>query len=168
MSGPATIQRRSIWTCTCGRKVPTSVDQCRCGNARPAEPPAPEPTASLGGAADFFENKAVEQAASPEAKSDGGLFGPKSMAQIAGVVLLVGLYFGSRYFNKWRVSRSTRAELVSALTSSLGADGAEKAADLYHEQCFEQTYAIGWGRRGAGSKFDAEKYVQCVAKLARR
>lgn len=141
--------------------MPSSVEQCRCGKSRPVDT-TPPPGPDLSGAADWVEQKA--STAAPEEKASGLSY--RGYQQLATVALIAGLYFGSRYFNEWRASRAARAELVEALTTAVGADEAEKVAALYHKGCFAETYQIGWGRRGNGTKFDAEKYVTCVAKKA--
>ncbi|MEO8501321.1 MAG: hypothetical protein ABI565_10435 [Vicinamibacteria bacterium] len=160
MAVAASLTRREMWTCECGRKVPSTVEQCRCGKAKPVEPPqGPD----LGGAADWVEQKGAEAAAKPSGKSYRGY------QQLATVALVAGLFFGSRYFNQWRASRAARAELVNVLAGALGAEDAEKIAAQHHAACFEETYQIGWGRSASGSKskFDAEQYVRCVAKRAK-
>ncbi len=153
--------RRTLWTCECGRKVPSTISQCRCGKTKPEEVAAPAGP-DLSSAADWVEKQSAVAAA--EEKPSGLSY--RGYQQLATVALIAGLYFGSRYFNQWRASRGARAELVQALTGSLGAEEAEKIAGLYHSACFEETYHIGWGRRGKGQGFEAEKYVTCVAKKA--
>ena len=162
MAVVAPAPRRTLWTCECGRKVPSTVGECRCGKTKPLEAAAPAGP-DLSGAADWVEQQAAAPAAEPKASG----LSYRGYQQLATVALVAGLYFGSRYFNEWRASRATRAELVQALTTAVGAVEAEKVAALYHAGCFEETYQIGWGRRGSGSKFDAEKYVTCVAKKAK-
>lgn len=166
MDAPALAPKRTLWTCECGRKVPSTVELCRCGKTQP-KVSTPSAGADLSGAADWAEQKAAAPA--PDEKPAGLSY--RGYQQLATVALVAGLYFGSRYFNEWRASRAARAELVIALTTAVGATEAEKVASLYHAGCFAETYQIGWGRRGNGTKFDAEKYVTCVAKkagLARR
>ena len=156
--------RRTFWTCECGRKVPSTVAQCRCGKTQAVEASPPPPDEQkLSGAADWAGKQTV--AAAAEEKTSGLSY--RGYQQLATVALIAGLYFGSRYFNQWRASRAARAELVAALTGAVGAEQAEQVASLYHASCFEETYQIGWGRRGQGSKFDAEQYVTCVAKKAK-
>ena len=142
--------------------MPSTVDQCRCGQTRPVEPP-PAQGSDLSGAADWVE----QAAAAPAAPEKASFMSYRGYQQLATVALVAGLYFGSRYFSEWRASRAARAQLVEALTGALGAVEAEKVAALYHPSCFGETYQIGWGRRGNGTKFDAEAYVTCVAKKAK-
>lgn len=161
MATMAPGQRRTLWTCECGRKVPSTVELCRCGKSKPVETAAPAGP-DLSGAADWVEQQALAPAA---AEKTSGL-SYRGYQQLAVVALIAGLYFGSRYFNEWRASRTARAQLVEALTTAVGAAEAEQVAALHHAGCFSETYQIGWGRRGQGQKFDAEKYVTCVAKKA--
>jgi hypothetical protein len=161
MATVAPALKRTLWTCECGRKVPSTVQLCRCGKSQPVETAAPADS-DLSGAADWVE----QQAETPAAQEKTSGFSYRGYQQLATVALIAGLYFGSRYFGQWRASRAARTELIQALTGALGAEQAEHVASLYHAPCFEETYQIGWGRRGQGSKFDAEKYVACVAKKA--
>jgi hypothetical protein len=128
--------------------VPLSVDTCRCGAARPDD--------ALGATTAIPPD--VPSTAEPET---GGL--PKWVVQLGGLVAVLGVYFGSRSCNRWQTSREVRAAAVEALSGAVGAESAEKLVTLHHLKCFDETYQTGWGRRQA-SKFDEEKYVQCIVR----
>lgn len=138
------------WACGCGRRVPLSVEACRCG--------APRPNDATSLASDSWVPPAAEQ-------ESRGI--PKWVTQLGGVLLLVGLYFGSRGWNRWQTSREARAASVEALSKLVGAENAEKLVDEHHEACFDETYRTGWGRRQS-SKFDVEKYVRCIVRGVER
>jgi len=134
------------WTCSCGRKVPWSIAVCRCGK------PRPEPGATLAAGAELIAKQPPQQASGVDWS-----WVPK----VLGVLALVGLYFGSRTFNKYNASRQARAAAVEALGKVVGAKIAGDAVGKHHEACFEQYYKTGWGRRQS-SKFDGEKYARCI------
>jgi hypothetical protein len=85
------------------------------------------------------------------------------VGKVAGVVLLAGLYFGSRGCNRYIASRDARSAAVEALSPIMGEAEAKAAVDRHHGACFEQHYRTGWGRRQS-SKFDGEKYAECVIR----
>ena len=51
-----------------------------------------------------------------------GLLSTKSLLQVGGLTLVVGLFFGSRYFNRYRASRDVRAAMISELSKQLEAE----------------------------------------------
>lgn len=145
---------RLPWTCECGRKVPAHVEACRCGKARPVE-------VGATGAAEWAERQAAHQPAAPEA---GGLLSAKSLVQFGGLVLVVALFFGSRYFNRYRASREVRAAMISELSKQVGTEVATGLVDKVHWACFEPNYHMSFKRRGGSSTFDDAKYSSCALR----
>lgn len=133
------------WTCSCGRKVPWSIGVCRCGK------PRPEAGATLSGGAE-----ALAKLPPPE-PGHSWSWAPK----VLGVLALVGLYFGSRMLNRYNASKEARGAAVSALGKVMGPAQARDAVGLHHDECFDQYYKTGWGRRQSSS-FETEKYARCV------
>lgn len=133
------------WTCSCGRKVPWSIAVCRCGK------PRPEPGATLSGGAEAL-------AKLPPAESGRDW---SWVPKVLGVLALVGLYFGSRMLNRYNASKEARGAAVAALAKVMGPAQAKDAVGRHHDQCFDQYYKTGWGRRQSSS-FETEKYARCV------
>lgn len=165
------------WTCGCGRRVPGRIDTCRCGQSRAVErAPGPEETAS--GGADWAEQQAAKRLAATGVASvadagdggaaDGGLFGAKSLIQFGAVVLAVALFFGSRYFNRYRVSNQIRGVVIAELAKDRGEDAATELVDKAHWGCFEPNYHMSFKRRGGSSTFDEEAYATCMLRALRR
>lgn len=162
-----TLTSGTSWTCGCGRKVPGRVDTCRCGQQRPVETTA-------SGAADWLEQREAAQRAATGAtvsadgagEGDGGLFGSKSLIQFGGVVLMLALIFGTRYFNRYRVSSQIRGVVIAELAKDRGEQAATDAVDKAHWGCFEPNYHMSF-RRGGGSTFDEERYAACMLRALR-
>src|SRR5262245_6521842 len=133
------------WTCSCGRKVPWSIEVCRCGK------PRPEAGATLAGGAER-----LAQLPKPEPGVDWSWV-PKAL----GVLALVGLYFGSRMLNKYNASREARGAAEQAIGRAVDPKTAKEVVGKHHDACFEQYYKTGWGRRQSPS-FDTEKYARCI------
>jgi hypothetical protein len=132
--------------------VPLAVDACRCGAARPA---GTEPAgSSLEVATDSNPVLAITEEA-PRLL--------RGARQLGMLLLVVGVYFGSRGCNRWLTSRETRKASMEALSDAVGKEGAEALLDRHHDACFDETYQTGWGRRQS-SKFDEAKYVKCVLR----
>lgn len=157
-----TLTSGTSWTCGCGRKVPGRVDACRCGQQRPVETTA-------SGAADWAERRAAEQRSAAEASgsADGGLFGSKSLIQFGGAVLVFALLFGSRYYNRYRVSSEMRETVIAELAKARGEKAATEAVDKVHWGCFEPNYHMAFKRRGGGSTFDEERCAACMVRALR-
>lgn len=147
----------SPWTCECGRKVPGQVAACRCGKTRPDD-------VGAAGAAEWASRQAEAQATA----ESNGLLGTKSLLQIGSVILLVGLFFGSRYFNRYRASSEVRAAMVSELAKQLGEVTAATMVDKVHWACFEPNYKMSFRRRGGTSTFDQEQYAACALRALER
>jgi hypothetical protein len=92
---------------------------------------------------------------------------PKWVKQVAGLLLVAGVYFGSRGCNRWQASREARSASVEALSQVVGAKDARALVDLHHDACFGETYRTGWGRRQA-AKFDVEAYVKCIVRAVEK
>lgn len=148
----------SIWACECGRKVPGSVEACRCGKKRPAD-------VGLTGAAEWAEQRA---AAKPVDKKVEGLLGAKSLLQIGSFLLVLGLFFGSRYFNRYRASREVRGAMISELSKQLGEEVATGLVDKVHWACFEPNYQMSFRRRGGSATFDEKQYSSCAFRALER
>jgi hypothetical protein len=149
---------RPPWTCECGRKVPAHVEACRCGKGRPED-------TGPGGAAEWAEKQATAQ--TPQAEASG-LFSTKSLLQVGGLILVVGLFFGSRYFNRYRASREVRTAVISALSKEVGEEVATGIVDKVHWGCFEPNYHMSFKRRGGAATFDDENYATCVRRAIER
>jgi hypothetical protein len=134
------------WACSCGRKVPWSIAVCRCGK------PRPEPGATLAAGAELIAQRPSQQASGVDWSW---------LPKVLGVLALVGLYFGSRMFNKYSASKEARGAAEQALARVVDAKVAKDAVGKHHEVCFEQYYKTGWGRRQS-SKFETEKYARCI------
>lgn len=145
------------WACECGRKVPAHVEACRCGKTRPED-------VGAAGAAEWATRQAEAQ---PAAASDG-LLSAKSLLQVGSVILLVGLFFGSRYFNRYRASNEVRAVMISELAKELGEETATTMVDKVHWACFEPNYQMSFKRRGGTPRFDDEKYGACAIRALER
>lgn len=156
------------WTCECKRRVPARVDTCRCGKSRPEDTTA-------SGAADWAEQQEARRLAATAAAAeaggaaaDGGLFGAKSLIQFGGVVLLLAVFFGSRYFIRYRTSNQVRAVVISELAKDRGEGAAAEQVDKVHWGCFEPNYHMSFKRRGGQSTFDEEAYATCMLRALRR
>jgi hypothetical protein len=139
------------WACNCGRRVPIAVEVCRCGAHRPADAGPGAPAPEVG-------SRYVPPIAGKESRSL-----PKWTRQVGGLLLAVGVYFGSRGCYRWQASRDARNTSVEALSPLVGAEDARTLVDRHHAACFDETYRTGWGRRQS-SKFDAEAYVKCIVR----
>lgn len=149
---------RPPWTCECGRKVPAHIEACRCGKARPDD-------VGATGAAEWAEAQAAAQ---PAEAQKSGLLSTKSLLQVGGLILVVGLFFGSRYFNRYRASRDVRAAMISELSKQLGAEVATGMVDKVHWTCFEPNYHMSFKRRGGTPTFDEKQYSSCAIRALER
>lgn len=119
------------------------------------------------GAADWAEQRAA--AAPPEAEAEkSGLFSTKSLLQFGGLVMVFVLFFGSRYFNRYRASRQVRSEMIAELSKQMGPERATEMVDKIHWPCFEPNYHMSFQRRGGSSTFDDEKYGSCAIRALER
>ena len=142
----------TTWTCACGRRVPLGVATCRCGTPRPVDAsPAP----------DRFSGAEGLSFPRPVAKESQSL--PRWMKQLGSILLLAGVYFGSRGCSRWQTSREARNASVEALSEVVGEEHAGSLVDRHHDACFQETYRTGWGRRQS-AQFDEEKYVACIVR----
>jgi len=108
------------------------------------------------------------EAQPPAEAESGGLFSAKSLLQVGGVLLLIGLFFGSRYFNRYRTSKEVRGMMISELAKTLGEDVATTVVDKVHWGCFEPNYQMSFKRRGGTPTFDEEKYASCAMRALER
>jgi hypothetical protein len=122
---------------------------CRCGQ------PRPEPGPTLAGAADLFE-----KAPPIEPEKQDWSWVPKAL----GVLLVVGLYFGSRQWGRYSASKEAKNAAIQALSKVGDAASVRELVERHHEGCFDQHYKTDWRPRRARSTFDAEKYAECVLK----
>lgn len=134
-----------MWTCSCGRRVPDSVAQCRCGKPRSG-------SSTSSSRAEVLEEP---QARPPATTNRSGT------AKVVGLLVVIALYFGSRLLNRYNVSKDARRTAVQALGQVLDKEHAEDMVRRHHDACFDQFYTTGWGRRQS-ARFETEKYAKCV------
>jgi hypothetical protein len=134
------------WACRgCGRRVPRSVDTCRCGVARPYDF-----FWWMGWTAQDYERRA-----------------PYKLLGLCTGVLIVAVIYGTRSVDRWLTSREARAAAVEAVTKVAGAQHAESLVARHHLACFNQRATTAWERL-QGSKFNRVKYVDCIVNAVQK
>lgn len=83
-----------------------------------------------------------------------------SAGKVVGLVVALGLAFGTRYCNKWMLSSDVRKAMYERYSELGNAADVKAAVDRHHGAFFDECYKMGWKR--TKSQFDADRYADLM------